>query len=132
MCRFPMRVIRTIMTRPPIFLVALLCLWLPLQAVAGSWLPCHWLSSAVDITQDTQATHQGCGTGEPSIEQPNSFAAEAEPCFHCQMSCHFSTAVLLPESLPMPPVSLICYTSFPSLFLDSLLHDSPHRPPIHA
>lgn len=123
------------MARPSVLFVALLCLWLPFQAVAGSLLPCHVLNGSLDLQglQPNEAVaHQECGGADLAGGEASSTAPQAETCFHCQMSCHFTSLILLPDGYAVPPHSIMPYSSFPAPYLDSLLLDSPHRPPIYA
>lgn len=123
-----------IFIRPHTLLVALLCLWLPLQAAAGLWLPCHWLDRASDASTQQQAAdiHQGCGGTEQPEDNLVSGSDSADSCYHCQVSCHFGSAVLLPDSLPVLDMPLTRYTRFTTPPLHSVLLDNPHRPPRYA
>lgn len=119
------------LSRPHTLLVALLCLWLPMQAAAGLWLPCHWLDNAT-APEGEQAVHQGCGGAEQTSEDLASAADSQNTCYHCQISCHFNSAVLLPQSLPAPTVLPTHYNRLPTPSLHSVLLDNPHRPPRFA
>lgn len=120
--------------RPHTLLVALLCLWLPLQAAAGLWLPCHWLDRASEVSAQQQATdiHQGCGVTEQTEDSRPSGSDSTDTCYHCQVSCHFGSAVLLPDSLPALTALPTRYTHFPTPPWYSVLLDNPHRPPRFA
>ncbi|MGB3610429.1 MAG: hypothetical protein WA987_08640 [Cellvibrio sp.] len=122
------------MARPRSLLVLLLCLWLPLQAAAGSWLPCHWLSASTEIRMDhdNAPAHQGCGSPGATQVQTKAATPDSNTCFHCAAACHFSSAVLLPDAMAELPLPLIRYTRLYLLSPDSILLDSPHRPPRHA
>lgn len=120
-----------------ILLVALLCLWLPLQAAAGLLLPCHSLDQATRIavgTADQPVTHQGCGDAGPEAADGTSDKTvnENTSCYHCQVSCHFGTAILIPTALPSLMFAPIHYSHAPTPALNSVLLDGPQRPPRHT
>ncbi len=122
------------LSRPHTLLVALLCLWLPMQAAAGLWLPCHWLDSATEpqAQQDEHRVHQGCGGAEENAKNLASEADNQNACYHCQVSCHSNSAILLPQNLPALTILPTHYTSLPTPSLHSVLLDNPHRPPRFA
>lgn len=130
-------------------LVALLCLWLPLQAAAGTWLPCHELDGASEAVtqQDESGAHRGCKghqaeneTLNPLNYLPSTALVELTDltddtgtgdtmCYHCQVSCHFSSAILFPGNLQLPLLSLPEYLTPPNPAFNSALLDNPQRPP---
>jgi hypothetical protein len=116
------------------FLALLLCLWLPLQAAAGQWSPCHLLDiqtrEAAPIEyQQHQSSHSGCA--EQAVDSvPSAPAIEAVgSCYHCLASCQFSVILLLPvDSAKTPFLSASSY-HFEVPFIAALLPDNLRRPP---
>ncbi|MBE8717487.1 hypothetical protein [Cellvibrio polysaccharolyticus] len=116
------------------FLALLLCLWLPLQAAAGQWSPCHLLdmqtreASPVEH-QHHNSGHSGCAEQAVDIEPSAPATETAGSCYHCQASCQFSVILLLPVDSAKTPFLSASNYHFELPFIPALLPDSLRRPP---
>lgn len=97
------------------FIIAL-CLWLPLQSIAGQWIHCAQLEmslsklSATTVVADVVAEMQhvqSCHEVGDSLVKKSLQSDESTPqsntiksCKHCQFTCHFHFAILLEEASP--------------------------------
>lgn len=101
-------------------LVITLCLWLPLQAIAGQWLHCAQMQSTLGIDKqpapiisqhETAPCHQVANTIIKSTtgqdQQPAS-DSDIKTCKHCQFVCHWH-CVLLVDDLLSSQIDLTAY-----------------------
>ena len=118
-------------------IVIALCLWLPLQAIAGQWLHCAQLDASLIQLEATaeSAPHLSCHDISIDKQQPQladtqiASTADIQSCKHCQFSCSWHSALLLREFI-QPSINLvITYTQFNSLSPDQPLLAMPQRPP---
>lgn len=116
------------------FLALLLCLWLPLQAAAGQWSPCHLLDmqtrdvAPVEHLQHS-AGHTGCAEQGADLASSTQPTETAESCYHCQASCQFSVILLLPVDSGKTSFLATLNYHFELPFIPALLPDSLRRPP---
>lgn len=123
-------------------IVIALCLWLPLQAIAGQWLHCAQLES--NLTQldaiPAATSHSSCHDipadvpTKASLDQSTSndqvtASVDINSCKHCQFSCSWHSALVLQEFMQPRVDSSVIYTQFilPSPVLPLLA--TPQRPP---
>ncbi len=117
-------------------IVIALCLWLPLQAIAGQWLHCALLdASLMQLDKPAEAApHFSCHDISIDKQQPLSdtqvaSTSDISSCKHCQFSCSWHSALLLREFI-QPSINLVfTYTQFNSLSPDQPLLAMPQRPP---
>lgn len=125
-------------------IVIALCLWLPLQAVAGQWQHCAKMESSLSATnknlsvKDTnvvstteqQSCHEVAQDTAPVQDQ--SSADMKSTCNHCQFVCHWHFVIVLRELMPASINMAIAYTHFtiPSPQQPTLA--TPQRPPQFA
>lgn len=98
--------------RTYIHLVIALCLWLPLQSIAGQWIHCAQLEVSLSklpaTTVVAEIQHvQSCHEVNDSLVKKSLQSDESTPqsntvksCKHCQFACHFHFAILLDEESP--------------------------------
>lgn len=116
------------------FLALLLCLWLPLQAAAGQWSPCHLLDmqtreASLVEHQHHNSGHSGCAEQAVDIEPSAPATETAGSCYHCKASCQFSVILLLPVDSAKTPFLSASNYHFELPFIPALLPDSLRRPP---
>lgn len=119
-------------------IVIALCLWLPLQAMAGQWLHCAQLESSMEQLDEPQkSTFPLSCHGTPvkvQLEQPistdqASTSADIKSCKHCQFSCSWHSALVLREfTQPIFDIAIL-YTQFTSPSPAQPLLAMPQRPP---
>lgn len=119
-------------------IVIALCLWLPLQAIAGQWLHCAQLESSfvqLDSTPEPKI-HSSCHDATKPLQPDQSTSndqsptsTDTKPCKHCQFSCSWHSALVLCEFTPPNIYSSISYDQFktPSPAQPHLA--TPQRPP---
>jgi len=119
-------------------IVIALCLWLPLQAIAGQWLHCAQLeasliqadkfsepashSSCHDAPAKAQLNHSTPGTDESS-------STDTTSCKHCQFSCTWHSALVLREFMQLTFNFAVTHTQFISPSPAQPLLATPQRPP---
>jgi hypothetical protein len=119
-------------------IVIALCLWLPLQAIAGQWLHCAQLESSLTQLDTIPAAtpHSSChdvsAKAPPDQSTSNdqaSTSVDINSCKHCQFSCSWHSALVLREFMQPGVDSSIIYTQFiPPSPVHPLLA-TPQRPP---
>ena len=117
-------------------IVIALCLWLPLQAVAGQWLHCAQLDASLmqlDVPAES-APHFSCHdapvNAQPDhADTPVSSTTDIQSCKHCQFSCSWHSAILLREFMSPSTNFVIIYTQFNFLSPTQPLLAMPQRPP---
>lgn len=119
-------------------IVIALCLWLPLQAIAGQWLDCVQLNANLmqpDTTPEP-ARHSSCHDSSAKADlnhsTPNTDAlisADIPSCKHCQFSCTWHSALVLSEFMQPSLHFAIIPTQFISLSPAQPLLATPQRPP---
>lgn len=90
-----------------LFVIAL-CLWLPLQAIAGQWLHCAQLQFSLNNTSlngDINAIvnkalppcHQAALSSQQQVDQDQQplQASDINSCKHCQFVCHWHCVLLV-------------------------------------
>jgi len=119
-------------------LALVLCLWLPLQAVAGQWNPCHLLDMATETShahqtgnQDTalQGCHDHTIASASTLIPADDQAADSSPCFHCLATCQLSSALLLPSEPEHRFTTANSDFGSYSLFFPTVNLDGLRRPP---
>jgi hypothetical protein len=123
-------------------IVIALCLWLPLQAIAGQWLHCAQLESSLTQLDAIPAAtpHSSCHDvptdvptkaplDQSTLTDQASTLVDINSCKHCQFSCSWHSALVLREFMQPRVDSSIIYTQFilPSPVLPLLA--TPQRPP---
>lgn len=112
-----------------LFVIAL-CLWLPIQAIAGQWLHCAQmdlsLGKARDLSAKTVTTgslakapgschqqiHLTSTSPDQSDQQDTSPAKKIFSCKHCQFVCHWHCVLLVEELLPEQLEAIPHHTPF--------------------
>jgi len=125
-------------------LVIALCLWLPLQAIAGQWQHCAQMQSILNnldqsdkqsvltAEQEIPPCHQAADTitsanaDQPQQDLQNS---DIKSCKHCQFVCHWH-CVLLKGDLVSGPIDLTpYYIPFKNPSPAQPLLSQPQKPP---
>lgn len=119
-------------------IVIALCLWLPLQAIAGQWLHCAQLEfslTQLDATLEANA-HHSCHDIPTDAQTDQSIPADQAPssadtksCKHCQFSCSWHSALVVREFTQPSVYFTIIYTQFIALPPAQPLLATPQRPP---
>lgn len=135
------------------FMVITLCLWLPLQAVAGQWLHCAKIESSLAVQSNltvqstlviasnldtapepschggAPVTESGVSAIEPKGSQAPLSSDSSAPCGHCQLLCHWSWVAPLPELVAMATTGPLAYSrlTVPTPLQPALA--TPQRPP---
>ncbi|WP_049629724.1 hypothetical protein [Cellvibrio sp. pealriver] len=83
-------------------LVIALCLWLPLQAIAGQLVHCAQLESQLNITASTTSDENNANadnqTSSPCHQKIDVPDETVKTCKHCQFVCHLHFAILIDSS----------------------------------
>jgi hypothetical protein len=121
-------------------IVLALCLWLPLQAIAGQWLHCAQIESnfAQLESATTPKIKPSCHNSIPDSQsidlehldhKKTLTETKSKSCNHCQFSCSWHSAVVLREFIQPGIDTSIVYTQFklPSPAQPALA--TPQRPP---
>lgn len=115
-----------------------LCLWLPLQAIAGQWLHCAQIeSSFAQLDSATESKiHSSCHDSAPDLQLDNTVDTDhnqASPntksCNHCQFSCSWHSALVLREFTPPGIDSNSIYIQFKTPSPAQPALETPQRPP---
>ncbi|PUA27180.1 MAG: hypothetical protein B0W54_20380 [Cellvibrio sp. 79] len=122
-------------------LVIALCLWLPLQAIAGQWQHCAQMQSLLSnldqnnnqsIEQEIPPCHQIADTTiQTSADQPQQDLQDSDikSCKHCQFVCHWH-CVLLKGDLVSGLIDLTpYYIPFKNPSPAQPLLSQPQKPP---
>lgn len=125
-------------------LVIALCLWLPLQAIAGQWQHCAQMQSrltnldhsdketGLTALQEIPPCHQIAETATPintDLPQQDLQDNDIKSCKHCQFVCHWH-CVLLKGDLVSGPIDLTpYYIPFKNPSPAQPLLSQPQRPP---
>ncbi len=125
-------------------LVIALCLWLPLQAIAGQWQHCAQMQSVLatidqnnkktELTTDQEippchqvadkATQKNAGSLQQDLQ-----TSDIKSCKHCQFACHWH-CVLLKGDLVSGYIDLTpYYIPFKNPSPAQPLLSQPQRPP---
>jgi len=119
-------------------IVIALCLWLPLQAIAGQWLHCAQLEfSLTQLEAAPEAKpHHSCHEIPTNAQTDQSISADQTPssadiksCKHCQFSCSWHSALVVREFTQPSVYSTIIYPQFIALPPVQPLLATPQRPP---
>ena len=120
-------------------IVIALCLWLPLQAIAGQWLHCAQLESSLVLldSKTEQTTKPSCHETISLTQHDNNIAApdqsqtptDSKNCNHCQFSCSWHAALVLREFTPPDISTSIIYSQFTILSPAQPSLATPQRPP---
>jgi hypothetical protein len=90
-------------------IVIALCLWLPLQAIAGQWLHCAKMESALSDKKNTTkkseiTSSHSCHQAPDNKASTDNLQISTEPssstCNHCQFVCHWHCVILLADLIP--------------------------------
>lgn len=128
-------------TRKPLYLfVIALCLWLPLQAIAGQWRHCAQLqSSLMDknpslIAKNTDVPcHQVAKKNLLTMDDNSATVSDVKSCKHCQFMCHWHCVLLVNNILAQNIELIPHYTAFKLPSPAQPLLALPQKPPqIHA
>lgn len=128
-----------------IHLIAIvLCLWLPLQAVAGQWLHCEKMETVFDIKEKISdntkniidvlpkhSCHQVATDKIQSIDNSKLVDVQftKKSCDHCQFICHWNGAMVF-ANFPALEIELIHYYFTLNIpFPDQPFPETPQRPP---
>ena len=122
-------------------LVIALCLWLPLQAIAGQWQHCAQMQSILSnldqnnsqsIEQEIPPCHQiAATTTQTNADQPQQDLQDSDikSCKHCQFVCHWH-CVLLKGDLVSGLIDLTpYYIPFKNPSPAQPLLSQPQKPP---
>ncbi|MEN0037446.1 MAG: hypothetical protein AAGC78_10265 [Cellvibrio sp.] len=119
-------------------IVIALCLWLPLQAIAGQWLHCAQIESSL-AQLDSAAEpkpHPSCHDSVPDAQFDSSTTSNHHPistdtksCNHCQFSCSWHSALVVHELTPMGIYSESTYIQFKVSSPAQPALETPQRPP---
>lgn len=122
-------------------IVIALCLWLPLQAMAGQWLHCAKMASLFDksvfdkkeiIHQPSKTVHHSCHDVATAQLKSVADAQDQSPqttCNHCQFVCHWQSVILLSDLPDLNISLLIDYSDFNSPIPRQPSLETPQRPP---
>lgn len=119
-------------------IVIALCLWLPLQAIAGQWLHCAQLDASLMQADESPETtpHFSCHDAPvetqedyPASNPDQGILADTQSCKHCQFSCTWHSALVLREFTQPIFDILILYTQFTTPSPAQPLLAMPQRPP---
>ncbi|QEY15117.1 hypothetical protein D0C16_03515 [Cellvibrio sp. KY-GH-1] len=124
-------------TRKPLYyFVIALCLWLPLQAIAGQWVHCAQLqSSMMDknpslISHSTDAPcHQVDQKKLHSMDDNAHSGKDIKSCKHCQFMCHWHCVLLVNNLLDQNIELTPHYTAFTLPSPMQPLLALPQKPP---
>ncbi len=84
------------------FIVIALCLWLPLQAIAGQWLHCAQLDASLLQADDSSETtpHFSCHDAPvetqadyPASNPDKGNSADTQSCKHCQFFLYLALSI---------------------------------------
>ena len=85
-------------------LVIALCLWLPLQAIAGQLVHCAQLESQLNIAVSAASAEKNAiadnQTSSPCHQKVDVPDDTVTACKHCQFACHLHFAILIDAPLP--------------------------------
>jgi hypothetical protein len=126
-------------------IVIALCLWLPLQAIAGQWLHCAKMESALSDKKNTvekseitssHSCHQApdnqasTDTSQASIDSDQTSTESANShCNHCQFVCHWHCVILLADLIPFKIEFSQDYSPLEVLSPVQPVLATPQRPP---
>jgi hypothetical protein len=122
-------------------IVIALCLWLPLQAIAGQWSHCVKIESALSEKKSTELpeakntameTAHGCHQASKQINAQTTDATSNTSeisCQHCQFVCHWHCVILLADLLPAKIEFIQDYSPFEILSPVQPVLATPQRPP---
>lgn len=124
-------------------IVIALCVWLPLQAIAGQWLHCEKLESILTLDKknldlkniDQKTTRHACheATKQDSASVQSATVTDhhtfKKPCDHCQFVCHWNGVVPLNHSLEFSLNIQRDYSLFDILLPPQPYQATPQRPP---
>lgn len=89
------------------FFVLVLCLWLPLQAIAGQWLHCAQIQTSLADKEQVPATkhntapcHQIAQENLQAIDKNPTPTDDVKSCKHCQFMCHWNCVLLMDNLIP--------------------------------
>jgi hypothetical protein len=94
--------------RLPIIVIAL-CVWLPLQAIAGQWSHCVNMEAVLSDGKNTldktepmpsHPCHQTSDIQTIADNIQTSNETSNTPCNHCQFVCHWHCVILLADLIP--------------------------------
>ena len=117
-------------------IVIALCLWLPLQAIAGQWLHCAKMASVLDkkenIIQPGIAIKHSChdvASIDIQSVSDSSDQIQKKSCNHCQFVCQWQSAMLLTD-LPVFEIQFITdYSRFNLPLPKQPSLEAPQHPP---
>ncbi len=119
-------------------IVIALCLWLPLQAIAGQWLHCAQLEASLMQSDKLSepVPHSSCHDAPAKAQLNNSTpsadvssSADTTSCKHCQFSCTWHSALVLREFMQPTFTFSLTHTQFISPSPAQPLLATPQRPP---
>jgi hypothetical protein len=119
-------------------IVLALCLWLPLQAIAGQWLHCAQIESSLAQLNlaDEPKIHSSCHDSAPALQidsSADSNSSQTSPdvksCNHCQFSCSWHSALVLHEFTQPGINSNNIYIQFKTPSPAQPALETPQRPP---
>jgi hypothetical protein len=127
-------------------IVIALCLWLPLQALAGQWLHCvqvdnylektalQLISSSQTQLQQPASCHQHASTDKMTTHQSDKVQSTADTpsaktCNHCQFTCLWHGVLVLAEFSPHRIQLTQHYSPFQIPSPTEPLLATPQRPP---
>jgi hypothetical protein len=122
-------------------IVIALCLWLPLQAIAGQWSHCLKMESALSDksihhkqpssekseTETGHSCHQASKQINPSTTDASN--TSESNCQHCQFVCHWHCVILLADLIPAKIEFVRDYSPFEIPSLAQPVLETPQRPP---
>ncbi len=119
-------------------IVIALCVWLPLQAIAGQWLHCVNMEAVLSDGKNTldktepMPSHPCHQTSDIQITADNiqtSNETSNTPCNHCQFVCHWHCVILLTELISAKIDFIRDYSPFEITSHVQPVLETPQRPP---
>ena len=119
-------------------IVIALCLWLPLQTIAGQWLHCAQLEASLIQADNVneQPSHLSCHDAPAKAQLDQSMSGadvssseNIKSCKHCQFSCTWHSALVLREFIPPVFHFAMILTQYISPSPAQPLLATPQRPP---
>lgn len=119
-------------------IVIALCVWLPLQAIAGQWSHCVNMEAVLSDGKNTldktepMPSHPCHQTSDIQITADNiqtSNETSNTPCNHCQFVCHWHCVILLTELISAKIDFIRDYSPFEITSHVQPVLETPQRPP---
>lgn len=111
-------------------LVALLCLWLPVQALAGALAHCEQIAQSGTVAaQLADAADNDCHgqTAERSNDRNDS--GDGHHCIHCSGTCHSMQSLMSPADRLLSSLAWPDQVASSTVNISNGYFNTPQRPP---